>query len=375
MSHDIRTPLNGIIGMIGLLRQTPLNDDQRAYTKMAAQSADHLLQIINDILDFSKIEANKMEFESIGFNLRHTVEETIQLSAFEASKKQLKLTCSIAPQVPSLLQGDPMRLRQVIANLINNAIKFTDYGEVGVSVELISVQHDAVELRFNVRDTGIGIPRDRMDRLFQPFSQVDASFTRRFGGTGLGLAICKKLTEKMHGHINVESVAGKGSIFWFTARFKQPIPATKVSKSTPAVLPPFPFPMPKNSHKHIRILLVEDNYINQMVAAKVLENYGIKSDIAINGLEAVQKLGSTIYDLVLMDIQMPIMDGYEATARIRDPLSDVHFHDIPIIAMTANAMQGDREKCLQAGMNDYIAKPINSQDLLIKLNKWLALSP
>jgi CheY-like chemotaxis protein/HPt (histidine-containing phosphotransfer) domain-containing protein len=275
----------------------------------------------------------------------------------------------VDPQVPSLLQGDPGRLRQVLTNLATNAIKFTPKGKVAIMVSLVENRDDDVTLQFEVKDTGIGIPSDRMDRLFKSFSQVDASTTRRFGGTGLGLAISKKLTEMMGGQIGVESTEGRGTTFWFSAVFRR----RRISDDFSSQIQPPPLvtrhTIEETRRRAIRILLVEDNEINQKVAIKMLGDLGYSAIPAANGKVALAVLEHTVFDLILMDIQMPEMDGYEATERIRSS-STTPNNRVPIIAMTANAMKGDREACLKVGMNDYIAKPINAKQLLEKLDKW-----
>lgn len=510
MSHEVRTPMNGIIGMTNFLLNTKLTTEQREYAQIVSNSAESLLMVINDILDFSKIEAEKLEFEEIDFNLRLTIEETVQLLAHKAHDKGLELICLIDPDVPSLLQGDPGRLRQVITNLATNAIKFTQNGEVVIKVSLNEDDEDTIKIHFEVKDTGIGIPSTHMNRLFKSFSQVDPSTTRRFGGTGLGLAISKKLTEMMGGDIGVESNEGKGSIFWFTAVFqRQKLSGAHTVTALPlsiqnkrilivddnqtnrevlstylrgwgchyatasnapealqlmheAIVAGDPFDlaiidqsMPdmdgkalalatktspdladtrlvlltscgmrgdamrmkeigfnayllkpvKQSmvfdclvtvfgdtveedesskrneivtrhtieearQKEIRILLAEDNLINQKVAMKMLENFGYMASAVMNGKEVLALLEKQKFDLVLMDIQMPEMDGYKATKLIRKSTSEVFDPNVPIIAMTANAMKGDREICLKAGMNDYISKPVDPNQLIQKIAKW-----
>ena len=371
MSHEIRTPLNGVVGMLQLLAGTPLDAGQRRYASVAVASAKSLLTLINDILDFSKIEAGKLELEHLPFDLAELAEQAVAILSVRAGEKGLAVSCAVDPAVAHRRVGPGDRVRQVLVNLLGNAVKFTAAGSVTLRVTMGDpagdpAGHAADLIRFAVTDTGVGIPPDRLDRLFKSFSQVDASTTRKYGGTGLGLAISRQLAELMGGAVGVESTVGVGSTFWFTARL--PADAQPAAAAEPTAVPSTPPAAAAAVPAGRRVLVAEDNEVNQMVVGEMLRRLGYAADLVGDGRAAVEAFVRGGYDLVLMDCQMPEMDGFAATAAIRAEGGP----RVPIVALTANALAGDRERCLAAGMDDYLTKPIDAGALAEKLARWLA---
>jgi len=364
MSHEIRTPMNAIIGLSELLLKEKLTDKQHENMRSIKYSADNLLVIINDILDFSKIESGKIEFEEVNFDIFLKVQEIKKTFVFKAEEKGITLKFRVDEKIPQFLVGDPFRLNQILLNLLSNAVKFTNNGTVTLELSLIEDRKDNVVIQFDVIDTGIGIPKDKLASVFESYTQAYTDITRRFGGTGLGLAITRQLVTMQQGEISLDSEAGKGTTFTVKLAFQKGVAET-VASPDEAIADL----LEKRDFGGMPVLLVEDNVMNQFVANQVLELWNIKVDFAMNGLEATDKLKESDYALVLMDLQMPVMSGYEATAFIRDRTNRLRNPDIPIIALTADAFPETKKKVIEAGMNDFVTKPLEQTDLYTKIKQ------
>ncbi len=364
MSHEIRTPINGIAGMANLLSTTSSEDDKKKYINAIKNSTENLKVIINDILDLSVIESGKLKFEKIGFNIKYQLGAIMDTFQFQCKEKGIDISYTISDDADTVFLGDPVRLNQILINLISNAVKFTHIGEIKVNVSLEKQEDKLQHIKFEVSDTGVGIPKEKIHHIFESFTQADESVTRRYGGTGLGLSIVKQLVELQDGELYVNSEESKGTTFTFIIPYEsgniQDLVQPEHSRNKADL---------SHSFEGFKILLVEDNDINRLYALNILKKWKCSVDGAENGYIALEKLRSHDYDIILMDIQMPIMDGYEATKNIRNTFPEPK-NKIPIIALTANAIKGDNEKCLEIGMNDYLPKPFQPEDLFASISKF-----
>ncbi|MGB5277139.1 MAG: ATP-binding protein, partial [Gammaproteobacteria bacterium] len=368
ISHEVRTPMNGVMGMLELLKKTPLSDKQHSFTENAYRSGRSLLTLINDILDFSKIESNKLKLEHVPFNIKDTIDDVLRIVAEDAKRKRLNLVTEI-PDINPLLVGDEQRLRQVLINLIGNAVKFTEKGNVIVRLTKTAEYKTGIQLKFEISDTGIGITPEALPFIFNDFTQQDDSTTRKFGGTGLGLAITKQLVNMMGGEIHVDSTPNVGSSFWITLQFETQLTEQHQPVRRPDTVSEANGVPDEEVMLNARILLAEDNAINQDVASAMLESVGCKVVVVDDGQQVLQALKNSQFDLVLMDCQMPVMDGFKATRQLRQ--QQAKYSGIPVIALTADIQQGIVQQCQQAGMDDYLSKPFTQDSLVAIVMKWL----
>ena len=363
MSHELRTPMNGVLGMLQLLETTEMTEEQIEYAALASESTEHLLKVINDILDFSRIERSELELEHIPFNLTELIGACAQSFQHSAVQRGLALNLRIPDDMRSLqVQGDPTRIRQILVNLVGNALKFTEQGRVSIEAQWQSLDHELLWFTCSVRDSGIGISSESLELMFNAFQQADSSISRRYGGTGLGLPIARTLAERMGGTLRAQSEEGRGSVFTLEiplALYKQALPPLAAPRALNG----------KGQGEGRNVLLVEDNPVNQTVIEAMLRSLGFTVSVAVDGAQAVRSAEESDFEVILMDCRLPIIDGYEATRQIRQLPGR---SDVPIIALTANALQGDRETCLEAGMNDYLAKPFKRNDLQQILQRWVS---